>query len=200
MTFSGLHRISFLLLLLPAGCTTGQVKEAGYAMPAPATLRACYGYSCRYSAAFPVTPAVADRFAAIMAAGAGSPDAERAAVSAAVQYYEELSAGAIGARDQPRSPVVASGEKGQMDCIDESTNTRGLLLYLDQRRLLRHHALRPNTSRGLLLDGRYPHWTAVLRDSSGKDWAVDSWFEAAGGPPDIVPLSYWRTRGVLGER
>jgi len=52
----------------------------------------------------------------------------------------------------------------------------------------------------VLIDGRYPHWTAAVRDNSGKDWAVDSWFEVAGGPPDIVPLSYWRTRGVWGER
>ena len=87
-----------------------------------------------------------------------------------------------------------------MDCIDESTNPRAVLLYLDQRHLLAFHTVRANTARGVLIDGRYPHWTAAVRDNSGKDWAVDSWFEAAGGPPDIVPLSYWRTRGVWGER
>lgn len=200
MVFPELRRLAILLLLLPAGCATGQVGDYKNSTPVPTKLRACYGYGCRYSAFVPITPPVADRFAAIMQGGKASPEAERAAISKAIQYYEDLSAQTIGARDLPRSPVVASGEKGQMDCIDESTNTRAVLLYLDQRHLLAFHTVRPNTARGVLIDGRYPHWTAAVRDNSGKDWAVDSWFEAAGGPPDIVPLSYWRTRGVWGER
>lgn len=200
MAFSGLRRLALLVLLVPAGCATGQVGDYRDATPVPTKLRACYGYGCRYSAFLPITPTVADRFAAIMQAGKASPEAERAAISRAIQYYEDLSAQTIGARDLPRSPIVASGEKGQMDCIDESSNTRAVLLYLDHRRLLAFHTVRPNTARGVLIDGRYPHWTAAVRDNSGKDWAVDSWFEAAGGPPDIVPLSYWRTRGVWGER
>jgi len=200
MAFSRLRRLAILSLLLPAGCATGQVGDYRDSAPVQTKMRACYGYGCRYSAFFPITQTVADRFAAIMKGGTASPEAERAAISRAVQYYEDLSAETIGARDLPRSPVVASGKKGQMDCIDESTNTRALLLYLDQRRLLAFHTVRPNTARGVLIDGRYPHFTAVVRDNSGKDWAVDSWFEAAGGPPDIVPLSYWRTRGVFGER
>lgn len=190
-----------LLLLLPSGwAVAGGGAAHAVAAPLPTKLRACYGYGCAKSATFPITAAIAGRFGAIMAAGRSSPEAERAAISKAVQYYEDLSANAIGARDKARSPVVASGEKGQMDCIDESTNTHGLLLYLAQRGLLRFHKVRDNTARGFFIDGRYPHFTAVVRDGTGKDWAVDSWFEAAGGPPDIVPLSYWRKRGVLGER
>lgn len=200
MALRDLRLVAALMVLLPAGCATGQVGDYAYQTPVPTKLRACYSYGCRRSAYFPVTPTVADRFSTIMAGGKASPEAERAAVSKAVQYYEDLSVQAIGARDLPKSPVVASGEKGQMDCIDESTNTRGLLLYLESRGLLKFHKVEPNTSRGILIDMRYPHWTAVLRDNSGTEWAVDSWYEAAGGPPDIVTLAYWRTRGVNGQR
>jgi hypothetical protein len=135
-----------------------------------------------------------------MAAGAQSPKAERAAVSRAVRYYEDRAAGVIGIRDQPKSDASQHHRRGQMDCVDESTNTRSLLLYLERRGLLKHHTVGRNVTRGFLLDGRYPHATAVLRDRSGKNWTVDSWYEPMGGPPDIMPLSEWMKRGVMGAR
>lgn len=200
MFFSKLRISGILLALLAGGCTTGQVGDHRSAAPVPSKLTVCYGYGCRSMAKIQITAAVSNRFSAIMASGAPSPEAERAAISKAVQYYEDLSVVAVGARDLPKSPVFASGERGQMDCIDESTNTRHVMLYLQSRGLIRHHKVERNVSRGLLIDGRYPHWTAVISEPGGKKWAVDSWYEAAGGPPDIVPLAYWRTRGVMGER
>jgi hypothetical protein len=186
---------------LLAGCATGAVSDRGYAGPVQTKLTACFSYGCRAEKSFPITQGVSDRFAAIMADGAPSPEAERAALSKAIQYYEELSASAIGYRDGPKSPVVATGAKGQMDCIDESTNTRHVMMYLQDRGLMTHHAVQASVTRGALVDGRYPHWSAVIKDkASGKRWAVDSWYEPAGGPPDIVDLAYWRTRGIWGER
>lgn len=185
-----------------AGCATGAVSDRGYGVgPVPTKLTACHGYGCRLEKSFAITKKTSDRFAAIMARGKSSPEAERAAVSSAVQFYEELSAAAIGHRDGPKSPVVASGAPGQMDCIDESTNTRHLMMYLQNRGLIVHHTVQQNVTRGALIDGRYPHWTAVLRETkSGKRWAIDSWYEPAGGPPDIMELAEWRKRGVWGER
>ena len=135
-----------------------------------------------------------------MAAGASSPKAERAAVSRAVRYYEDRAVRVIGVPDQPKSKASQYHRRGQMDCVDESTNTRSLLLYLERRRLLKHHTVDRNVTRGFLIDGRYPHATAVLRDRSGKKWAIDSWYEPMGGPPDIMPLPEWVKRGVMGVR
>lgn len=84
-----------------------------------------------------------------------------------------------------------------MDCVDESTNTDALLRYLQGNGLLRYHSVESRTSRGFLLDGRYPHWTAVIRAPDGIKWVVDSWYAPMGGAPDIIPLSAWKTRGVL---
>lgn len=135
-----------------------------------------------------------------MAAGASSPKAERAAVSRAVRYYEDRAVRVIGVPDQPKSKASQYHRRGQMDCVDESTNTRSLLLYLQRLGLLKHHTVDRNVTRGFLLDGRYPHATAVLRDRSGTKWAIDSWYEPTGGPPDIRPLSEWLKRGVMGVR
>lgn len=187
---------------LAGGCATGAVSDRGYGAGAvPTKLTACYGYGCRMEKAFAITSKMSDRFAAIMGAGKASPQAEREAIRRAVAYYEDLSANAIGVRDKAKSPVVASGEKGQMDCIDESTNTRHILTYLANRGLITQHSVEQNVTRGALIDGRYPHWTAVVKDKAdGKKWAVDSWYEPAGGLPDVTELAYWRTRGVWGER
>ena len=167
--------------------------------PTLTRLYACYSYGCRARAVIRLSGQDARRFAEIFARSGASAEGERRAISDAVRHYENLATAAIGVRDLPKSPVIPSGLRGQMDCIDESRNTRHLLLYLKMRGLLRHHTVERNVSRGMLLDGRYFHSTAVVRASDGRRWAVDSWYEAGGGAPDIIPLDEWRQRGVGGK-
>lgn len=181
-----------------AGCVA--TPGASLAPTAPARIDICHGYGCHYRTALNLGAADAARFAQIMASGVASPAAERQAVSRAVQYFEGRATQAIGIRDRPKSDFGKARERGQMDCVDESTNTRALLLYLERRGMLRHHTVAGFVQRGFLFDGRYPHATAVLNAADGTRWAVDSWFEAGGGAPDIMPLSEWMKRGVMGER
>ncbi len=131
-----------------------------------------------------------------MRAGAGSPKAERAALSRAVQYFEQRTRDATGFQDRPKTDI-GKPERGQMDCIDESTNTRAFLLYLSGRGLLKFHKVGRNESRGFFLDKRYPHFTATISDPSGARWAVDSWYGPMGSAPDILPYGEWRERGRL---
>jgi hypothetical protein len=185
---------------LAVGCISTPSEYAVRSTGAVARINVCHGFGCHFKSELNLGAADARRLLAIMAAGATSAKAERAAVSRAVRYYEDRAAGVIGVRDEPKSNAGQYHRRGQMDCVDESTNTRSLLLYLERRRLLRHHTVDRNVTRGFLIDGRYPHATAVLRDKSGKKWAIDSWYEPAGDPPDIRPLSEWLTRGVMGVR
>lgn len=121
-------------------------------------------------------------------------------MSKAVQYYENRAARAVGVPDRAKSNAGQWRKQGQMDCIDESTNTRTFLIYLERRGLLKHHTVQRNVTRGFLIDRRYPHSTAVLQEKSGEKWTVDSWYAPAGGAPDIMKLSRWLTRGVMGVR
>jgi hypothetical protein len=163
-------------------------------------LAVCHGFDCRNRTKLALSTGDAGRFSAIMARGKASAKAERQAIASAVSYFEKRSGEAIGVRDTAKSTLAQSGRMGQMDCIDESTNTRTLMLYLQGRGLIRHHSVESNVSRGFFADGRYPHSTAVLREKTGQKWAVDSWYEPMGGPPDIMPLQEWQARGVMGER
>lgn len=185
-----------------AGCTSVSSNYSGeVAATRPERINVCHGFNCYFKTRYAVSAADRARFQAIMAQGRASPAAERSAISRAVMLFEERASAAIGVRDRAKSGFSESGQKGQMDCIDESTNTRSLLLYLAAHGWLQHHDVLSNVSRGVFLDGRYPHSTAVVREkASGRRWAIDSWYEPAGGAPDIMPLEEWLRRGVMGER
>lgn len=184
-----------------SGCTSVSSNYTADMKPVSSSLVVCHGFNCYNKTTLQLTAADESRFASIMARGKASPQAERSAVSAALQYFEDRAGQRIGIRDEPKSDLTQSGRMGQMDCIDESTNTRTLMLYLARRGLITHHTVGTNVSRGAFVDGRYPHSTAVLHEKAGgRQWAVDSWYEPMGGPPDIMPLSEWKSRGVMGER
>ncbi|MDP3895756.1 MAG: hypothetical protein Q8Q62_03680 [Mesorhizobium sp.] len=193
--------LAAVLLASLAGCTS---VSSNYGVVVKQTnsarLMICHGFDCRNQTKLDLSEADSARFKAIMAKGAASAESERAAIAKAVSYFEDRAGQAIGIRDTAKSTIAQSGRMGQMDCIDESTNTRTLLLHLEARGLLKHHKVERNVSRGFFADGRYPHSTAVASDKSGKKWAIDSWYEPMGAPPDIMPLSKWQSRGVLGER
>ncbi len=126
-------------------------------------------------------------------AGAAGPEAERAAISEAVQWFERRVGRELGTTaDQPRSPPSGANDPTQLDCIDHTLNTMHLMRMAEKNGWLRHHAVDRPRSRGFFLDGRYPHSTAVIRETdSGRRWTVDSWPRANGEPPDIMPLEAW---------
>jgi hypothetical protein len=162
--------------------------------------RVCHGYGCTFQTSVALSGADRSRIASLMASGRASPAAERAAVRRAVQVFERRNIQVIGITDRPKMQFGKSREKGQMDCVDESTNTDQFLRYLQSTGLLRHHSVARRDSRGSFIDGRYPHFTAVLKDRSGTLWAVDSWYEPGGGAPDVMLLAEWRRRGFGGQR
>jgi hypothetical protein len=196
----GKNSLSILLIMLcglATGCVGVSSKNSHALKASEKQIQVCHGYSCRYKTNLTLGAPDERRFASILAVGKKSPDAERIAIARAVGYYERRTLDAIGIRDEPQSKLGGSGVRGQMDCIDESTNTKTLLTYLAERSLLKHHTVAMNSSRGFLVDGRYPHSTAVIRDRSGVKWAVDSWYAPMGGEPDILLLRDWKPRGFL---
>jgi hypothetical protein len=136
-----------------------------------------------------------------LAEGVETAEAERAAISGAVKRYEMIVGARIGTSMDRGKMDFGRGDASQMDCIDEATNTTSLLILLEEQGHLRHHNVRKPVARGIVIDGRYPHATAVLAeagaDGAGEGlWAVDSWPEPNGGPPLIQPLETWmRSRG-----
>jgi hypothetical protein len=168
--------------------------EQGYVPPANTRIVACHGYGCTRRDVLSMDPSLLSRAAQILKAGRASPEAERKAIREIVRTYTAYLSRALGGTpDTPGSPPQMSGKHGQMDCVDETANTTSLLLVLQDMALFAHHRVERPQSRGLFIDGRYPHVTAVIAEKrTGREFAVDPWRVAPGQQPDILPLIEWR--------
>lgn len=126
---------------------------------------------------------------------ARSAAAERAGIRRMIAWAERRVAPAVGSTDDVGGlDLWNAGVNGQMDCIDEATNTTSYLLVAERNGLLHHHVVSRPVARGFFLDGRYPHATATLRADDGTAWAVDSWPRKNGALPDVMPLDAWFER------
>jgi hypothetical protein len=120
---------------------------------------------------------------------ARTPEKERAQIAKAIQTMEQI-IGPITGTDGDLGDTFRKTGAGQLDCVDESTNTSAYLDILIQEKLVRFHDLGAPVARAPLF--RWPHQTAVIIDKeSGSAYAVDSWFDDNGQPIHIVPLEEW---------
>lgn len=205
-----MFRSAFLLfpLLALTGCgASTTIKHTASLKAAPLAkktevLSICSGYGCvlRDKAAF--TGRDLRRLRRIMASGRKSAASERRAVARAIATMEKMTrAKTRFPKDLAKAKLRYNGRRGHMDCVDESLNTTAYLRYLKRHGLLRFHTPdRRYAERGLIIDGRYPHKSASMRDRSGTRWTVDSWYGNTGVKPEIMLHSKWRTirRGFNG--
>ncbi len=171
-------------------------KERDIAAPSAQRLSYCSGFACKFVTPIPFSRSRHRHLAAILARGRHSAKAERAALSKAVQWYETMTGPIAGtSQDQGGWDLSKSGTRGATDCLDEATNTTSLLIIAEARKLLKFHRTGRPVSRGMLIDGRYPHATAVVIDTTTETpWAIDSWVRDNGEPPDVMPLADWYAR------
>ncbi|KZL01767.1 hypothetical protein PsAD5_00337 [Pseudovibrio sp. Ad5] len=159
------------------------------------TLYICHGFGCEYRTAVTFSQKDKQRLRTILKRGHRSPEAERAAISKAVQWQEKRVGPAVGSSNDIGGLDMGNGNvKGQMDCIDEATNTTSLLVYAGSQGWLKYHRAARPASRGFFLDGKYPHASAVVVDTTTEiPWVVDSWRLSNGKPPDILHITKWLT-------
>jgi hypothetical protein len=171
----------------------GDWYEARSALP-PAGNRiyVCHGYGCRYTTPVTFSESELAAITAPLQVALAGPLQERVALAQSVQAFEVIVGRRVGTGSDRGMTQIGGGDKSQMDCIDEATNTTSLLLLLETRGALRHHTVMHPAARGFFLDGRYPHATAVLGENAGGEkWAIDSWPDDNGEPPVVQRLDKW---------
>ena len=159
----------------------------------PPVIKVCYNYSCSRSAH--VRPAVEDweKLADLFKPAARTPAEERQMIRQAIARLEQLAGEQTPTwRDRGRNPIVDDWP-GQMDCIDESTNTVRYLEVLQQHGLLRWHDVLERAYRApFILD---QHWAGqIVELQTGERFAVDSWHLDNGQPPYIQAISDWHSK------
>lgn len=185
--------------LLTAGCAgqaagTASNWYAQHNSPPPRGDKVviCHGFGCVYREPVAFTAKDLAALRKIIASGSKSAAAERAALARAVQWQERRVAPQVGSANDKGGFTFDSGVRGQMDCIDEATNTTSLLLVAERHGYLKYHDVRTPVARGFFLDGRYPHATAVLAEKKGgATYAIDSWTHDNGELPEVMPLGTW---------
>ena len=191
-----------VLALLLAGCSfagSGPPHShfASFKTPPPQgrTVTICSAYGCKTKTPFTFMPSDLGAIDAIMrhVRRADTASEERRAVAHAIGWIENRVGRATGTdTDRKSIDFLGSGDPTQQDCVDEATNTTSYLMVLADIGLLRHHRVVAPMSKGILIDGRYPHYFAVIEDPrTGEKWAVDSSMHKNGVRPIIEPAATW---------
>ncbi len=191
---SGLLAVLIVGLAVLSGCTSqtgysGKYSASSENYPA---VRVCSGYGCIHVSQLQFSNTEYAHIAKTMGA-AKSAKAERQAVKKLVGWKEKIAERKFSfPKDEKLSYQRNRGIRGQMDCIDESSNSLAFLEFLYKQKLLKFHRPKGTLTRGFFFDLRYPHTTAVMVEKGGVAWAVDSWKKAGGVEPQVMPLSQWK--------
>jgi len=160
--------------------------------PTPDIFSVCFNHSCQTVETHSITPQEWQRFVTPLETPGESAEKERDAVARAIAIMEEIVGPKTGTGQDLGENLRGSFKTGQMDCIDESTNTTTYLYMLEQAGYLKWHSLIDRSTRFGIFFGM-PHTTAVIEDNhTHTRYAVDSWFFDNGIPPAIIKLSVWK--------
>ena len=159
--------------------------------PSPERFSICFGHTCRFIVDVNLSDAEWQNIEKIFQSSNKNPVKEREEIQQAIGLLEDLVGDKTNTSDDKGGNFEGFGHQGQMDCVDESTNTTVYLTMLQNRGLMRFHRVSNRTSRGVF-SLQAPHFTAVISEKeTDKKYAVDSWFLENGKPPFIIPLAEW---------
>ena len=185
-----------LVFVIGAGCALNCradtfVREDIITDPDPAQFNVCYNYGCASLAWLKLSDEQWQRLRSVFAQPAATPSEERGQIRTAIALFETMVGAMTGTASDKGGTWPGFGQSGQMDCIDESTNTTIYLRMLQKYGLLRWHSVADRATRWSLFT--WPHTTAVIEErTSHRPWAVDSWFLDNGEPPFVLPLETWK--------
>jgi hypothetical protein len=155
----------------------------------------CHGFGCARRDTFPLTAGRVAMLRGILGSAKSAND-ERKALAKVVAWFDReggRTAGTVG-RIARASAATRSGPT-QMDCIDLTANVTELLIVLERNKMLKFHHVGEPVSRGIFVDGKQPHTTAVIvENAGGTQWSVDSWTRAYGQNPDIMTITEWKSK------
>ncbi len=166
--------------------------------PTPAKFSACHGNSCRLRTEVSLSAAEWAQVRALFEPLPADALAERHQIAHATGLLEIFTGRQAGTLKDAPGMGVHWNPDGQLDCIDESTNSTAYLRMMAADGLIRLHDVGLPANR-FVISAWGPSNTATIKErATGKAYAVDSYFRANGEPADILPLDVW-TAGWVPE-
>jgi hypothetical protein len=177
----------------PGGDYDDLMNERGTAWAERDSFSICHGHGCRLRSQVGLTDLEWDPVADLFAEPAASAAIERGRIATAIGILETAVGRKTGTSEDEGGTLNAVSGNLQLDCVDETTNTSIYLTLLARAGYLKWHKIEGWAGRGALIDGNWPHQTAVILELRSKTpYAVDSWFEHNGRAAHVVPLAEWR--------
>jgi hypothetical protein len=159
--------------------------------PTPASFKACYGNSCRLHRQVGLSPEQWQQVRAVFDPAPADALAERRAVAQAIAVLERFTGEQTGTSEDAPGMGVHLDPDGQLDCIDESTNSTSYLRMMAKDGLIRFHNIGFPAHR-FVLSAWGPSNTATMRETAtSKRYAVESYFRENGQPAYVMPLDIW---------
>ena len=195
-----MRKIALFCLMLLCGCANElhsdlhhYMKDKRLSEPLLERFPHCEGYGCRTIKHVELNQADWKKIESAFGKKARNAKEEQQKIARAIGAFERVVGPLTGTDADRRGTFIKTG-KGQLDCVDESTNTTIYLILLKQKGLLKFHEIEQPQLRWPILSGRgWMHQTAVITNvKTGKQYAVDSWFEDNGVNAWIVDLEAWR--------
>ncbi|MHA1524417.1 MAG: hypothetical protein ACTSY1_08415, partial [Alphaproteobacteria bacterium] len=127
-------------------------------------------------------------------AAANTPAAERVQMANAIGLLEKR-AGAQFGTDNDKPGVLYNagiGDPTQQDCVDEAATATGYLEMMARNGFFKFHTVLVPTVRGVLIDGRWQHFAALIKETAtSNEYVVDSWFRPNGQPAVVMGHQAW---------
>lgn len=180
----------------PLGLNAFDGQQGGVRRLSPPTrekFSICHGHTCRFVVDASLSQEQWNTISAAFADDSGGAAGERAVLARIVGLMETMVGAQTGTGGDLAQNHTRHGQSGQLDCIDESSNTLTYLTLLEDGKLLRWHRVGARLNRGpYTLVMQAPHSAAGISEiATGDRYAVDSWFGDNGDPALVVPYGAW---------
>jgi hypothetical protein len=154
------------------------------------SFRVCFNYDCNRTREVRLSPGEWQVVVNQFRPAARSAAEERDMIRRAIAVLEHIAGTQTPTHRDRGGNAIPENNHGQMDCIDESTNTSSYLSRLEAHGLLRWHRVAERAYRApYWID---VHWAGQIVEIATQDrYVVDSWFLDNGELPYVQALNDW---------
>jgi hypothetical protein len=184
-----------------SGCQAAEERRvAGLqeVTPTPARFSICHGHSCRLRAVVSLSAEEWTQMAALFDPPPADAIEERHRIARAIGLLETLAGRQAGTLNDAPGMGLQWDIDGQLDCIDEATNSTTYMRMMAADGLIRFHEVGLPAHRFVLRAWGPSNTATITEIATGKIYAVESYFGYNGDPAHVMPLDVW-TAGWVPE-
>ena len=178
--------------MIPGKDIASEISSRVTADPTPSDFSVCHSHGC--SKVVP-TALSRDQWASVTAfleTPSNSAGDERRQLVMAIAQMEKVVGAEVGTSQDLGGNMAGFGQKYQLDCVDEMTNTGTYLTMFNKEGLLRFHTPERRVTQSFFGRSFWTHTVATVKETeTGQEFIIDTWELDNGEVPFIMPIEDW---------